>query len=90
MKHAKIAELSKATRTKCSSDSQTCEVSILRILKFVEPPKQCFKRDKENLLGLLKIMYPSLAEIAFHGISAVEIKCHLTIYLNHVSKVLRI
>ena len=103
MKHAKIAEQSKAKRTKCPSDIQTCQVSILRMSeKFVEPPKQCFKRNKENCVGLLgglgacsprkilKIMYPRLAEIAFHGISAVKIKCDLTIYLNYVSKVLRI
>ena len=33
----------------------------------------------------LKIMYPRLAKIAFHGITAVKIKikCHLTIYLKH-------
>ena len=52
-------------------------------------PKRCFKRSEENLLGLLgacsprkiiKLMYPRLAKIAFHGISAVKIKCHLTIY----------
>ena len=27
---------------------------------------------------ILKIMYPRLAKIAFCGISAVKIKCHLT------------
>ena len=54
MKHAKIAEQSKATRTKCPSDIQTYQVSILRMSeKFVEPSKQCFKRNKENFLGLL-------------------------------------
>ena len=54
MKHAKIAEQSKATRIKCPSDIQTCQVSILRMSeKSVEPPKQCFKRNKEHFLGLL-------------------------------------
>ena len=51
MKHAKIAEQSKATRSKCPSDIQTCQVSISRMSeKFVNPPppKQCFKRNKEN------------------------------------------
>ena len=33
---------------------------------------------------ILKIMYPRLAKIAFHGISAVKIKCHLTIYLKRL------
>ena len=31
-------------------------------------------------------MYLRLAEIAFHGISAVKIKCHLTIYLTMFQK----
>ena len=34
--------------------------------------------------NILKIMYPRLAKIAFHGISAVKIKCHLTVYLKHL------
>ena len=29
-------------------------------------------------------MCPRLAKIAFHGISAVKIKCHLTIFLKHL------
>ena len=32
------------------------------------------------------MMYLRLAEIAFHGISAVKIKCHLTIYLTMFQK----
>ena len=36
---------------------------------------------------ILKIMYPRLAKIAFHGKSTVEIKCHLTIYLKHLINV---
>ena len=71
--------------------------------EICRPPWKCLKRSKENFFGgllgglgdapsekTLKIMYPRLAKIAFHGISAVKIKCHLTIYWNHVSKVLRI
>ena len=37
-----------------------------------------------SLRYTLKIMFPRLAKIAFHGISAVKIKCHLTIYLKHL------
>ena len=35
---------------------------------------------------MLKMMYLRLAEIAFHGISAVKIKCHLTLYLTMFQK----
>ena len=35
---------------------------------------------------MLKMMYLRLAEIAFHGISAVKIKCHLTFYLTMFQK----
>ena len=52
MKHAKIAEQSKATRTKCPSDIQTCQVSFLRMSEqFVDPLKQCFKCNKRKFFG---------------------------------------
>ena len=34
--------------------------------------------------NILKIMHPRLAKFAFHDISAVKIKFHLTIYLKHL------
>ena len=60
--------------------------------KFVDPPKNVSSVGRKIFGGLLgglgacspeknlKIMYPRLAKVAFHGISAVKIKCHLTIY----------
>ena len=73
---------------------QTCQVSMLRMSeKFVDPPKNVSSVARKIFWGafwgvwghappekILKIMYPRLAKIAFHGISAVKIKCHLTIY----------
>ena len=81
MKHAKTVEQSKAKRTKCPSDIQTCQVSILRMSeKFVDPPNNVSSITRNIVWAFKGIMYPRLAEIAFHGISAVKIKCHLTIY----------
>ena len=57
--------------------NQPCQASMLRMSeKFVEPPQKYFKRCEENFVGptkILKIMYPRLAKIAFHGISAVKL-----------------
>ena len=77
---------------KSSSFMQTCQVSVLGMSeKFVKPPKN-FPNVARKILfwpsrgsggmfpqKILKIMYPRLAKIAYHGISAVKIKCHLTI-----------
>ena len=61
--------------------------------KFVEPPKNFPSVARKILFWpsrgmlsqkILKIMYPRLDKTAFHGVSAVEIKCHLTIYLKHL------
>ena len=67
--------------------------------KFVEPPKNVSSVVRK-IFGPSRYMLPKknfenyvskiIAKIAFHGISAVKIKCHLTIYGNHVSKVLQI
>ena len=85
------------TTLKIGSLQQTFQVSMLRMSeKFVESPKN-FPSVASKILfwpsrgfrghapqKILKIMYPRLAKIAFHGISAVKIKCHLTIYLKHL------
>ena len=73
--------------------SQTCQVSVLRMReKFVEPQKT-FPRVVRKvficLLGglgqkILKIKCLQLAKIAFHGISTVNIKCHLTSFVKHL------
>ena len=57
---------------------QTCQVSLLRMSakELVKPPQKCFKHSEETFLGT----FLRLAEIAFHGISAVKSKCRLTIY----------
>ena len=66
--------------------------------KFVDPPNNVSSAGRKNFFGpsrgsggkllpkILKMMYLGLAEIAFHGISAVKIKCHLTIYLTMFQK----
>ena len=78
--------LAKPDTSELSSFNVKNEQEICRI------PQKCFKHSEEIFLGLLgglgawpprkilKIMYPNLAKIAFHGIVAVKIKCHLTIY----------